>query len=78
MSIFNLLVGLILNHLTLSEKLKTIVSYSAMAAIMLPVGLFVKGAMGGGDVPPIGMIGVLGVSVALIIMIIGAFKTKQA
>jgi hypothetical protein len=45
---------------------------------MLPVGLFLTGVMGGdpANVPPIGMIGILGVAASLIIMIIGAFKTK--
>jgi len=79
MSIFNILVGLTLENLVLSERLKKICSYSAMASIMLPIGLFVKGAMGASDdAPPIGMIGVLGITIALVILIMGAFKTKQA
>ncbi len=78
MSFFNLFVGLILNQLTLSEKLKKVCSYSAMAAIFLPIGLAAKGFAGApNDFPPIGIIGVLGFTVALIILIIGAYKTKQ-
>ena len=74
MSIFNILIGLTLENLMISERLKKICSYSAMAAIMLPVGLFLTGVMGGdpANVPPIGMIGILGVAASLIIMIIGA------
>ena len=78
MSFFNLFVGLILNNLKLSEKMKKICSYSAMASILLPLGLFIKGMMGGSeDAPPFGILGVLGIVIALIILIIGAFKTAQ-
>jgi len=50
-----------------------------MLAILLPLGLLVKGLMGASDdAPPFGIIGVVGVAVALIILIIGAFKTKEA
>ena len=76
MAIFNILVGLLVNNLNLSEKAKTACSYSAMLAFMLPVGLLVTGIMGLGNAPPIGLIGILGAATALIILIIGAFKTK--
>ena len=78
-SFFNIFVGLLLNNLTLSEKQKKIASYAAMLAIFLPLGLFIKGLMGASDdAPPIGIIGILGMVVALVILIYGAFKTKQA
>ena len=77
MSLFNLFVGIIINNLNLSEKLKTIGSYAAMTAIFFPIGLAIKGATGG-DAPDISIIGILGVAVALIILITGAVKTKQA
>ena len=78
MSFFNLFVGLILNQLSLSEKLKKVCSYAAMAAIFLPIGLAAQGFAGApDDFPPIGVIGIIGIAVALIILIIGAFKTKQ-
>jgi len=79
MSFFNIFVGLVLNNLNLSEKLKKICSYAAMASIILPLGLFIKGMMGASeDVPPFGMIGVIGIVVALVILIIGAFKTNSS
>lgn len=78
MAFFNLFVGLILNNLNLSETLKKVASYAAMAAIFLPIGLFVTGMMGApANPPPIGVIGILGIVVALVILIIGAFKTKS-
>jgi hypothetical protein len=77
MAFFNIFVGLVLPHLALSDKMKKICSYSAMASILLPLGLFTKGLMGGGDdAPPFGIIGILAIIIALIILIIGAFKTK--
>ncbi|NQY66457.1 MAG: hypothetical protein HRT72_01855 [Flavobacteriales bacterium] len=53
-----------------------VASYAAMASIFLPIGLFLKGAFSVDA--PIGMIGVLGVTVCLATMIMGAFKTQQA
>jgi hypothetical protein len=77
-SFFNIFVGLLLSNLNLSEKLKKIASYAAMLAIFLPLGLFIKGLMGASeDAPPLGIIGILGMVVALIILIYGAFRTKQ-
>ena len=74
---FNLFVGLIINHLNLSENLKKIGSYAAMAAIFLPIALLSKGLAGApNDFPPFGIIGVLGMFIALVILILGAFKTK--
>jgi len=65
MSFFNFYVGLILNNLNLSEKLKKICSYAAMASIILPFGLFIKGMMGvSEDVPPFGIVGVIGIVIA--------------
>lgn len=78
MALFNLFTGLIINNLSLSETLKKVGSYAAMAAVFLPIGLAVKGAAGAAEVPPIGLIGILGIAVALIVMVFGAFKTKQA
>lgn len=79
MCFFNLFVGLILNHLTLSERMKKICSYTAMGSIILPIGLAIKGATGASDdVPPIGLIGIICITIALVILIIGSFKTKLA
>ena len=77
MALFNLFVGIIINNLNLSEKLKKIGSYAAMTAIFLPIGLALNGIFGAEQVPPIGVIGILGVATALVILIIGSFKTKQ-
>ena len=79
MAFFNLFVGLILPYLALSEKAKKVASWSAMAAIMLPVGLALKGFAGApDDYPPIGIIGILGITVCMFVMIVGAFRTKSA
>ena len=77
MALFNLFVGIIINNLDLSDKLKKVGSYAAMTAIFLPMGLFLNGVFGADNVPPVGIIGILGVATALIILIIGSFKTAQ-
>ena len=77
MALFNLFVGIIINNLNLSEKLKKVGSYAAMTAIFLPIGLFLNGVLGAENAPPIGIIGILGLATALIILIIGSFKTEQ-
>ena len=76
MALFNLFVGIIINNLNLSDKLKKIGSYAAMTAVFLPIGLALNGTFGAEQVPPIGVIGILGVATALVILIIGSFKTK--
>jgi len=76
MALFNLFVGIIINNLNLSDKLKKIGSYAAMIAVFLPIGLALNGIFGAEHVPPIGVIGILGVATALVILIIGSFKTK--
>lgn len=79
MCFFNLFVGIILNNLNLSETLKKVCSYAAMAAIFLPIGLAAKGAAGApADFPPIGLIGIIGVATSLIILVIGSFKSRKA
>jgi len=78
MCFYNLFVGLLLNNLNLSGRLRTVASYAAMAAIFLPIGLAWKGAMGGvTEPPPVAMIGILGVAISLGIMIIGAWRTPR-
>ena len=78
MSLYNVLVGVVLANLALSDQLKKISSYAAMAAILLPVGLAWKGVLGGmQDPPPVGLIGVLGFAISLFIIVYGAWKTKQ-
>lgn len=78
MGFFNLFVGLILANLSLSDGLKKVCSYGAMLSIFLPIGLAAQGFAGAPEnFPPIGLIGIIGIAVALIILIIGSFKTAQ-
>jgi len=75
--LYNVLVGLVLANLALSEKWKKISSYSAMATILLPAGLFWKGLIGGiADPPPVAVIGILGFAVSLGAIIFGAWKSR--
>ncbi len=74
---YNLFVGIILNHLALSARARTICSYGAMVGILLPVGLAAKGAAGAPvDFPPIGIIGIAGIALSLLILIYGSFRGR--
>jgi len=78
MAIYNVLIGLVLGNIFLSERTKKIASWSAMAAIFLPVGLAWKGMLGGlTDPPPVAFIGILGMGISLALVVYGASRTKQ-
>ena len=78
MCLYNLFVEILLNNLNLSDIFKTVASYAAMTAILLPIGLAWKGALGEiAEPPPVGIIGILGVTVSLVITVFGAWKTRS-
>lgn len=76
-SILNLVVGLLVDRLALSERLKHACSWLAVAAFVLPIGLAAKGASGAAaDFPPIGLIGVLGFLGAAVLLMLGARRIE--
>ena len=76
---FNLFIGLLLDRVQLSDRLKKTCMIFALLAFFLPIGLMAKGAAGAPtDFPPIGMIGVLGVLGSTIIMLIGAIRIPRS
>jgi len=78
-SFFNLFIGLLLDRVHLSNRLKTTCMVLALLAFSLPIGLVAKGAAGAPtDFPPIGMIGVVGLFGAAFIMLIGALRIPRA
>jgi hypothetical protein len=78
-SFFNLFIGLLLDRVHLSNRLKTTCMVLALLAFFLPIGLVAKGAAGAPtDFPPIGMIGVVGLFGAAFIMLIGALRIPRA
>jgi hypothetical protein len=78
-SFYNLFIGLLLDRVQLSHRLRTTCTSFALLAFFLPIGLAAKGAFGApADFPPIGMIGVLGVLGSAIIMLIGALRIHRA
>jgi hypothetical protein len=77
-SLYNLLIGLLLDRVQLSNRLRATCIVLALLAFFLPIGLVAKGAAGApSDFPPIGMIGVLGIMGSAIIMLIGAVQTRR-
>jgi hypothetical protein len=78
-SFFNLFIGLLLDRVQLSNRMKNACMILALLAFFLPVGLIAKGAAGAPtDFPPIGMIGVLGVLGATFTMLVGAIRTPRS
>jgi hypothetical protein len=78
-SFFNLFIGLLLDRVQLSNRMKNVCTILALLAFLLPVGLIAKGAAGAPtDFPPIGMIGVLGVLGATFTMLVGAIRTPRS
>jgi hypothetical protein len=77
-SFYNLFIGLLLDRVQLSNRLKKTCMILALIAFFLPIGLVAKGAAGAPiDFPPIGMIGVLGVLGSIILMLIGALRIPR-
>ena len=75
MALLNLIFGLAIDRLELSDRFKRIGSIGALLAFVLPLSLFLKGAFGApDDFPPIGLIGILGFLVAAITLGVGALR----
>ncbi len=77
-SMFNMIIGLLIDKLNLSNRSKEFASWATISGILLPIGLAVKGAAGApADFPPVGLPGILGMFIAIIICLYGAIKTKS-
>ncbi len=78
MGLLNLMVGIIIDRLGLSDKTKSFLSWAAVLTIFLPIGLFLKGAFGAPkDFPPIGLIGIIAFVAMAILLFIGGVKIKK-
>jgi hypothetical protein len=77
-SFFNLFIGLLLDRVPLSTRVRTTCTILALLAFFLPIGLAAKGAAGApADFPPIGLIGVLGLLGSVIIMLVGVVRVQR-
>lgn len=78
-SLYNLLIGLLIDRVQLSNGLKWTCSIAAVLGLVLPIGLAAKGAAGAAsDFPPIGMIGILGMFISIILMLIGSIRMQKS
>lgn len=72
-ALFNLILGSFIDRWFASQRLKKICSWSAVAAMALPLFLAAKGAAGApAHLPPLGLIGVLGLFVCLVALLLGS------
>ena len=73
---FNICVGLMLTRLTLSDKLKKLLSYAAIVSLCLPIGLILRGLTHPSKAFMfMGMLGGLGFLVSSILILVGAMKS---
>jgi hypothetical protein len=72
-SLLNLIVGMLVDRLALSDRLKRACSWLTVAAFVLPLALAAKGAAGApASFPPFGLVGVAGFVGAVLLLIVGS------
>ena len=77
-ALLNLIVGLAIDRLALSDLWKRIGSIAAVCAFVLPIGLAAKGVAGApAGFPPFGLIGIIGFVLTAGIIAVGAFRLKR-
>ncbi|TGK10080.1 hypothetical protein EHO60_12080 [Leptospira fletcheri] len=77
-AMYNMLVGLWIDKVALSDRAKSIASWAAVAGLLLPVGLAAKGAVGAPvNFPPVGLPGILGMFISILMLLIGAIRMKK-
>ncbi len=79
MALLNLIFGLYVDRIALSDRWKRIGSVACLFTFFLPIGLAMKGAAGApANFPPIGIIGILGFLTTAVVMATGALRLKRA
>jgi hypothetical protein len=77
-ALMNLIVGLLIDRLALSDRLKRACSWLAVIAFLLPLGLAGKGASGASpDFPPFGILGALAFMGVMVLLALGALRTRN-
>jgi len=78
-SLLNLVVGVLLSRLAMSDKAKKICSAFAAGAFLLPIALLLRGLTGGGmTFAPFGVLGGLCLVTAAAVLAVGALKPASA
>ncbi|EKO14042.1 hypothetical protein [Leptospira kirschneri] len=77
-AMYNMVVGLWIDKIALSDRTKSIASWAAVCGLLLPIGLAIKGAAGAPtNFPPVGIPGILGMFTSIILLLIGAIRIKR-
>ncbi len=78
LAIYNLVIGMLLTRLALSDKQKKILSISGACSLIMALGLLLRGLDGGKmTFAPVVMIGVLGLFVSAALVVKGALGEKS-
>ncbi|AXR59751.1 hypothetical protein [Leptospira mayottensis] len=77
-AMYNMIVGLWIDKVALSNRSKLIASWAAVCGLLLPIGLALKGAAGApANFPPVGLPGILGMFTSIILLLIGAIRIQR-
>lgn len=72
---YNLIFGLIIDKLSVSDKIKKLGSYMAALSLILPISLLARAFAGAPpDFPPFGIIGAVTFVISIIVILIGIKK----
>jgi hypothetical protein len=78
-AMYNMIIGLWIDRVALSNRMKTVASWAAVFGLLLPIGLAAKGAAGAPpDFPPLGLPGILGMLISIVLMLIGAIRMQRS
>ncbi|EMY76976.1 hypothetical protein LEP1GSC060_3321 [Leptospira weilii serovar Ranarum str. ICFT] len=77
-AMYNMVVGLWIDKVVLSDRAKLIASWAAVCGLLLPIGLAMKGAAGApANFPPVGLPGILGMFTSIVLLLIGALRIQR-
>ena len=78
-ALFNIIVGVAVNHIALNEKWKKACSYGAVIGLLMPVGLVLRGLQDGAmTFAPVVMLGAMGLMLTASLLVAGSLKGEQA
>lgn len=78
LSLYNLIIGMSISRLGLSEGLKRALSWLAAGTFVMPIGLVLKGATDAAMFGSVGLVGALCFLSSAVLVFLGAMKAAEA